>query len=225
MTEWMRGNELEQRARRRRSRRHHAARRLRGARSPRAAASPSIYGATQISERHRHRYEVNTDYRERLEAARPALLPACRRTACCRRSSRYPDHPWFIGVQFHPELKIAPVRAAPAVRSLHRGGGGAEPAGVSSLPCSARRSVTVKHGQATNHESATKRTRTRLFVVPQSVWLGSREAGGARASNGLQDATRGRRSCPEVDQREGWRRSRRSWSRRTDSRRGYLRSG
>ena len=40
------------------------------------------------------------------------------------------DHPWFIGVQYHPELKSAAVRAAPAVRELHRRGEGAEPAGV-----------------------------------------------------------------------------------------------
>ena len=54
---------------RRRSRRHHAARRLSGRARPRAAASPRSTAATQISERHRHRYEVNTHYRERLKEA------------------------------------------------------------------------------------------------------------------------------------------------------------
>ncbi|MEX0626995.1 MAG: CTP synthase, partial [Cucumibacter sp.] len=63
-----------------------------------------IYGATEISERHRHRYEVNTTYRKVLEAnglmfsgvSPDGLLPEIvERT----------DHPWFIGVQFHPELK------------------------------------------------------------------------------------------------------------------------
>ena len=90
--------------RRRRSRRHHAARRLRGAARTAARASRRIYGTTQISERHRHRYEVNTEYRERLEKAGlrfagmspDGLLP---------ETVEYPDHPWFIGVQYHPELK------------------------------------------------------------------------------------------------------------------------
>ena len=86
----------------------------------RAAWSRAIYGgAPQISERHRHRYEVNIHYREQLEE--PACAsPACRRTACCRRSSNIPDHPWFIGVQYHPGAEIQALRAAPAVHRLHR---------------------------------------------------------------------------------------------------------
>ena len=40
------------------------------------------------------------------------------------------DHPWFIGVQYHPELKSRPFAPHPAVRQLHRRGGGAEPAGL-----------------------------------------------------------------------------------------------
>jgi len=63
-----------------------------------------IYGGAEISERHRHRYEVNVGYRERLEAtglrfagmSPDGLLP---------ETIEYPDHPWFIGVQYHPELK------------------------------------------------------------------------------------------------------------------------
>jgi CTP synthase len=71
-----------------------------------------IYGTTEISERHRHRYEVNMGYRARLEAAGLAfagvspdgLLP---------ETVEYPDHPWFIGVQYHPELKSRPLEPHP----------------------------------------------------------------------------------------------------------------
>jgi CTP synthase len=77
----------------------------------------SIYGSNRISERHRHRYEVNTDYRERLEAAGlrfagmspDGLLP---------ETIEYPDHPWFIGVQFHPELKSRPFEPHPLFSSF-----------------------------------------------------------------------------------------------------------
>ena len=76
-----------------------------------------IYGATRISERHRHRYEVNTAYRERLEEAGLAfsgmspdgLLPEV---------VEYPDHPWFIGVQYHPELKSRPFEPHPLFASF-----------------------------------------------------------------------------------------------------------
>ena len=52
-----------------------------------------IYGTTRISERHRHRYEVNTRYRNKLEAARLALLGPVAGRACCPRSSRSPTIP------------------------------------------------------------------------------------------------------------------------------------
>ncbi|MEX0860217.1 MAG: CTP synthase [Cucumibacter sp.] len=76
-----------------------------------------IYGATEISERHRHRYEVNTAYRKVLEAnglmfsgvSPDGLLPEIvERT----------DHPWFIGVQFHPELKSRPFEPHPLFASF-----------------------------------------------------------------------------------------------------------
>ena len=74
LTEWLHGNELEQRAA---DGDLGGTMRL-GAYPARAGAglarSPTIYGATEISERHRHRYEVNMAYRERLEAQGPALL-------------------------------------------------------------------------------------------------------------------------------------------------------
>jgi len=53
----------------------------------------------------------------------------------------YEDHPWFIGVQFHPELKVAAVRAAPAVCVVQSGRDGAEPAGCSFSVGWAKRSV------------------------------------------------------------------------------------
>ncbi|MCB9979218.1 MAG: CTP synthase [Rhodospirillales bacterium] len=71
-----------------------------------------IYGKNEISERHRHRYEVNTTYRERLESAGlkfsglspDGLLPEIVENN---------NHPWFIGVQFHPELKSKPFDPHP----------------------------------------------------------------------------------------------------------------
>lgn len=76
-----------------------------------------IYGAEVISERHRHRYEVNMSYRDRLEAtglkfsgiSPDGLLPEV---------VELPDHPWFIGVQFHPELKSKPFEPHPLFASF-----------------------------------------------------------------------------------------------------------
>ena len=76
-----------------------------------------IYGQDRIDERHRHRYEVNINYREALE------------TAGLRFSGLSPDgelpeivelsgHPWFIGVQFHPELKSKPFDPHPLFTSF-----------------------------------------------------------------------------------------------------------
>ncbi|MGE0053628.1 MAG: CTP synthase [Hyphomicrobium sp.] len=116
MTEWMRGNELEQR---RRGGDLGGTMRL-GA-FPAALMDGSriarIYGNTEISERHRHRYEVNTRYRERLEncglrfagMSPDGLLP---------ETVEYPDHPWFIGVQYHPELKSRPFEPHPLFASF-----------------------------------------------------------------------------------------------------------
>ena len=72
-----------------------------------------IYGSTQISERHRHRYEVNTNYRERARGGGPALRRPVAGRRCCPRSCEHSDHPWFIGVQFHPELKSRPFEPHP----------------------------------------------------------------------------------------------------------------
>jgi len=72
----------------------------------------SVYGATTISERHRHRYEVNTHYRDALEQSGlifSGMSPDGRLPEIVER----PDHPWFIGVQFHPELKSRPFEPHP----------------------------------------------------------------------------------------------------------------
>ena len=115
--------------RRRRSRRHHAAWRLSGACWRAAASVADIYGTTEISERHRHRYEVNTSYKGRLEQhgmrfsgmSPDGMLPEI---------IEY-DGPSLVHRRAVPSrAEIAAVRAAPAVLVVHRRGGGAEPAGV-----------------------------------------------------------------------------------------------
>jgi CTP synthase len=116
MTEWMRGNELEERAA---GGNLGGTMRLGAYASTLAAGSKiaQIYGSTEISERHRHRYEVNMGYREKLEAkglrfaglSPDGLLP---------ETVEYPDHPWFIGVQYHPELKSRPFEPHPLFASF-----------------------------------------------------------------------------------------------------------
>jgi CTP synthase len=72
----------------------------------------SIYGEDLISERHRHRYEVNVHYRDALEGAGlifSGMSPDDQLPEIVER----PDHPWFIGVQFHPELKSRPFDPHP----------------------------------------------------------------------------------------------------------------
>jgi CTP synthase len=116
MTEWMKGNELETRA---------AGGDLGGTMRLGAYASTlargsriaGIYGSTTISERHRHRFEVNMGYRQMLEAkglkfaglSPDGLLP---------ETVEYEDHPWFIGVQYHPELKSRPFEPHPLFASF-----------------------------------------------------------------------------------------------------------
>ena len=76
-----------------------------------------IYGATAISERHRHRYEVNIGYREAIEATGlrfSGLSPDGVLPEIVERD----DHPWFVGVQFHPELKSRPFEPHPLFASF-----------------------------------------------------------------------------------------------------------
>ena len=116
MTEWMRGNELEQR---RQGGDLGGTMRLGAYRAELAEGSHinKIYGSAEISERHRHRYEVNMRYRADLERAGlrvagtspDGLLP---------ETVEYPNHPWFIGVQYHPELKSRPFEPHPLFASF-----------------------------------------------------------------------------------------------------------
>jgi CTP synthase len=116
MTEWLQGNELQKR---------HAEGDLGGtmrlgaypAKLARGSRVAEIYGTTDISERHRHRYEVNTAYKDRLEQhglrfsgmSPDGILPEI---------VEYEEHPWFIGVQFHPELKSRPFEPHPLFASF-----------------------------------------------------------------------------------------------------------
>jgi len=76
-----------------------------------------IYGATEISDRHRHRYEVNTNYRCRLEEA-GLMFSGMSPDGLLPETIEYPDHPWFIGVQYHPELKSRPFEPHPLFASF-----------------------------------------------------------------------------------------------------------
>ena len=71
-----------------------------------------IYGAAEISERHRHRYEVNTAYMPKLEAA-GLVFSGMSPDGVLPEIVEWPDHPWFVGVQFHPELKSRPFEPHP----------------------------------------------------------------------------------------------------------------
>jgi len=111
MTEWIKGNEKEAR-----NEGTDLGGTMRLGAYPAALAKGSrvadIYGKTDISERHRHRYEVNTNYKERLEGA-GLKFSGMSPDGKLPEIVEYPDHPWFIGVQFHPELKSKPFDPHP----------------------------------------------------------------------------------------------------------------
>jgi CTP synthase len=72
----------------------------------------AVYDSTSISERHRHRYEVNINYRAQLEATGlrfAGLSP----DGVLPETIELPGHPWYIGVQYHPELKSKPLDPHP----------------------------------------------------------------------------------------------------------------
>lgn len=71
-----------------------------------------IYGALDISERHRHRYEVNNAYRDILEE-HGMRFTGISPDGTLIEVAELPDHPWFLGCQYHPELKSRPMRAHP----------------------------------------------------------------------------------------------------------------
>ena len=71
-----------------------------------------VYGATEIEERHRHRYEVDTKYREKLESC-GLVFSGMSPDGRLPEIVEWKDHPWFIGVQYHPELKSKPFAPHP----------------------------------------------------------------------------------------------------------------
>jgi CTP synthase len=118
MTEWMRGNTIE----RRNSNEDLGGTMRLGAYE--AVLAPGsrvaeIYGADHISERHRHRYEINIGYKDRLEAA-GLRFSGMSPDGVLPEIVELPDHPWFIGVQFHPELKSTPFAPHPLFTSFIR---------------------------------------------------------------------------------------------------------
>ncbi len=72
----------------------------------------NAYGTTEISERHRHRYEVNIDYKEALEAA-GMIFSGLSPDGVLPEIVEIPGHSWFVGVQYHPELKSRPFDPHP----------------------------------------------------------------------------------------------------------------
>jgi CTP synthase len=116
MTEWTRGNQMEVRS---------GEDDLGG--TMRLGAYPcllrpeslvrEIYGRDEISERHRHRYEVNINYRKQLEEA-GLIFCGMSPDGELPEIIENPDHPWFIGVQFHPELKSRPFEPHPLFSSF-----------------------------------------------------------------------------------------------------------
>ena len=116
MTEWMRGEQLEKRI----SGGDLGGTMRLGAYEASLGGNTkiaAIYGDTKISERHRHRYEVNTQYREALEES-GLLFSGLSPDGLLPETIEYPDHPWFIGVQFHPELKSRPFEPHPLFASF-----------------------------------------------------------------------------------------------------------
>jgi len=77
----------------------------------------SVYQSDEISERHRHRYEVNTHYRDMLEKG-GLVFSGMSPDGTLPEIVERPDHPWFIGVQFHPELKSKPFDPHPLFASF-----------------------------------------------------------------------------------------------------------
>jgi CTP synthase len=118
MTEWMRGNTIE---RRNEESDLGGTMRLGAYETVLAADSKvaKIYRTTRISERHRHRYEVNIAYKGRLEAA-GLRFSGMSPDGVLPEIVELPDHPWFLGVQFHPELKSRPFEPHPLFTSFVR---------------------------------------------------------------------------------------------------------
>ncbi|WP_025031098.1 CTP synthase [Nitratireductor aquibiodomus] len=116
MTEWLKGNMLEKRTA---SGDLGGTMRLGAYESKLVEGSKiaAIYGSEEISERHRHRYEVNIGYRQKLEEC-GLVFAGLSPDGVLPETVEYPDHPWFIGVQYHPELKSRPFEPHPLFASF-----------------------------------------------------------------------------------------------------------
>ena len=116
MTEWVKGNQLEKRT---------ASGDLGGtmrlgaytASLKEGTRISDIYGSQSISERHRHRYEVDVNYVEKLEEC-GLTFSGLSPDGVLPETIEYEDHPWFIGVQYHPELKSRPLDPHPLFASF-----------------------------------------------------------------------------------------------------------
>ncbi|KAG1668206.1 CTP synthase [Nymphon striatum] len=118
MTEWLKGNQLEKRE---------EAGDLGGTMRLGAYPHPlkdgshiaEIYGQNDVSERHRHRYEVNIDFKDQLEKS-GLVFSGMSPDGLLPETVEYPKdvHPWFIGVQYHPELKSRPFEPHPLFASF-----------------------------------------------------------------------------------------------------------
>ncbi len=116
MTEWLKGNALEKRK---------AGGDMGGtlrlgsyeAHLAKGSKIAEIYGSEIIHERHRHRYEVNIDYRDRLETCGLSFA-GMSPDGVLPETVEIPGHPWFIGVQYHPELKSRPFEPHPLFASF-----------------------------------------------------------------------------------------------------------
>lgn len=116
MTEWLKGNMLEKRSA---SGDLGGTMRLGSYESVLKSGTriADIYGTTDIHERHRHRYEVNIDYMDQLEKA-GLTFSGMSPDGVLPETIEYADHPWFIGVQYHPELKSRPFEPHPLFASF-----------------------------------------------------------------------------------------------------------
>ncbi len=116
MTEWMNGEEIEKR---RANGDLGGTMRLGAYTACLAEGSlvERIYGSRRVSERHRHRYEVNTNYRPQLEEA-GMRFSGMSPDGALPEIIEIPEHPWFVGVQFHPELKSRPFDPHPLFASF-----------------------------------------------------------------------------------------------------------
>ena len=116
MTEWLKGNALEKRQV---SGDKGGTMRLGAyeAKLKEGSKIAEIYGSTTISERHRHRYEVNKDYMAELEKT-GLVFSGMSPDGVLPETIEYEDHPWFIAVQYHPELKSRPFEPHPLFASF-----------------------------------------------------------------------------------------------------------